>query len=274
MLQTTEGLAQTANYADPPASTPPLAIYMAGSQMSLKSQIRLIVNQVRYRGAERFCCVCDKHASQFLPFGTVPRDDAACPYCGALERHRLVMTFFKNETDLFDGRPKNFLHVAPERALQKTIAGAAGKGYLSADLMAKNVMEKMDITDIHHADNSFDAIYCSHVLEHVPDDRKAMREFNRVLKADGWAILNVPVGGEETTFEDPSITSPEERLRVFGQHDHVRIYGADYKDRLEECGFRVKTYAPETSMSPAEVEQHGMLNGCAGEVYYCRKSSA
>jgi len=232
--------------------------------------LKTVVKRVRYRGASRYCCVCDSHASEFLPYGVNPRQDAACPYCNALERHRLVMTFFRNKTNLFDGRAKQVLHVAPERAIKKHIARAAGRGYLSADLMAKDVMEKMDITDIRHDDAHFDAIYCSHVLEHVPDDRLAMREFFRVLKQDGWAVLNVPVT-VDVTVEDPSVTDPDERLRLFGQKDHVRCYGPDYRDRLEEEGFRVEVYSAADFLSPEEIEKQGLMNGHTGDIYFCTK---
>jgi len=136
--------------------------------------------------------------------------------------------------------------------------------------MAKGVMEKMDITDIQHPNGNFDIIYCSHVLEHVPDDRKAMSEFYRVLRPSGWAVLNVPITAD-TTYEDPSITDPDERERLFGQHDHVRRYGPDYKDRLEDAGFHVSVYSAEEFLSPSDIERQGMANGAAGEIYYCRK---
>jgi ubiquinone/menaquinone biosynthesis C-methylase UbiE len=102
-------------------------------------------------------------------------------------------------------------------------------------------MYNFDITRIPFPENSFDVIYCSHVLEHVPDDRKAMREFLRILRIGGWALLQVPITGTRT-FEDPSITDPYERRRLFGQEDHVRRYGPDYKNRLEEAGFKVTSY--------------------------------
>lgn len=133
-------------------------------------------------------------------------------------------------------------------------------------------MEKMDITDIHHPDHSFDVIVCSHVLEHVSDDRRAMRELCRVLRPSGWAILNVPINADRT-FEDPSITDPQERQRVFGQHDHVRNYGPDDQHRLEEAGFAVSVTYPTDLLSPADIERQGLGKGGAGEIFFCRKRS-
>lgn len=187
-----------------------------------------------------------------------------------MERHRLTIAFLRQETNLFDGQRKDLLHVAPEAAFQKMFAEAAGDGYLTADLMAAGVMEKMDITDIQHPDESFDVIYCSHVLEHVPDDRKAMREFFRTLRPSGWAVLNVPITSDKT-FEDPSVTDPKERERLFGQNDHVRRYGPDYKDRLEEAGFHVAVHSPDKFLSDSEIVRQGMVNGSAGDIYYCTK---
>ena len=132
-------------------------------------------------------------------------------------------------------------------------------------------METMDITDIRHPDGSFDIIYCSHVLEHVTDDRKAMGKFYRVLKPSGWAVLNVPIMAD-TTFEDPSVTDPKEREKLFGQHDHVRAYGPDYGDRLAEAGFSATRYSPEDLLIKSQIEKFGISNGAAGDVFLCTKS--
>jgi ubiquinone/menaquinone biosynthesis C-methylase UbiE len=120
----------------------------------------------------------------------------------------------------------------------------------------------MDITDIDYADETFDVIYSSHVLEHVPDDRKAIRELHRVLKSDGWAILQVPITAYRT-FEDPSITNPIDRLRIFGNKDHVRKYGPDFVERLKEAGFKVKVITASDFLMG--------ITDAAGEIYHCTK---
>ena len=130
-------------------------------------------------------------------------------------------------------------------------------------------MVKMDITDIQYPDESFDVIYCSHVLEHVVDDRKAMSEFRRVLKSDGWAILLVPIT-VETTYEDPSIVDPAERLKHFGQDDHVRRYGKDYVERLRAAGFKVSVSNASDLCQEPEVLQMG-LTPASGEIFFCTK---
>lgn len=200
----------------------------------------------------------------------VQREDALCVHCGALERHRFVWLYFSEKTDLFDGRTKKVLHVAPERCFEHLLKKQLGDGYVTADLTSPRAMVKMDITDIQYPDDSFDVIYCSHVLEHVQDDRKAMREFHRVLAKDGWAILLVPITVDRT-LEDPTIIDPSERLRVFGQKDHVRRYGPDFVDRLREAGFTVTVTRVSDLFEPADSIRMG-LTSVSGEIYHCTKA--
>jgi len=138
-----------------------------------------------YIGTGRFCPVCGRKSRRFAAYGVVPREDAKCMNCGALERHRFVWLFFERMTDLFDGGPKKVLHIAPEHAF-KALKKRLGDGYLTADLNNPRAMVRMDITDIQFPSDTFDVIYCSHVLEHVPDNRRAIRELYRVLKPKGW----------------------------------------------------------------------------------------
>lgn len=128
-------------------------------------------------------------------------------------------------------------------------------------------MLKMDVTSTKQPDASFDVIYCSHVLEHVPEDRRALREFRRILKPGGWAVLLVPVIVEET-FEDPTIQDPKERFRVFGHPGHVRAYGPDFADRARNAGFDVSVTYPDDLVSRSERVRMG-LTSAAGEVFFC-----
>jgi len=182
-----------------------------------------------------------------------------------------VWHFLKNHSNLFDGKPRKVLHVAPEPFFRRRLQERLGEDYLTADLSNPNAMVKMDITKIDYPERWFDVIYCSHVLEHVPDDRKAMREFHRVLKQDGWAILLVPITAENT-FEDPSITTPEERFRVYGQVDHVRRYGPDYVDRIREAGFHVNVIRPTDLVSQERAVQMG-LTRTRDEICYCTRAT-
>lgn len=222
-----------------------------------------------YRGRGRWCPVCGHSSRRFRSGGTVAREDARCPRCGALERHRFVWLYLTHRTNLFDGHPKRVLHVAPEQAFEGRLRDRLGAGYLTADLLDPHVMERMDITDIQYPDESFDVIYCSHVLEHVEDDQRAMREFRRVLKKSGWAILLVPIMGD-MTFEDPTVVRPSDRLRVFGQEDHVRRYGRDYADRLRRAGFDVQVTRVSDMIPSSQAVRMGVTG--AGDIYHCRRA--
>jgi SAM-dependent methyltransferase len=191
-------------------------------------------------------------------------------WCGALERDRLAWLFLSRKTDFFNGKQKSMLHIAPEHCFSSKFSDSIGDGYLTADIDGTRSMVQMDITNIQYPDNSFDVIYCSHVLEHVPDDRTAIRECFRILKLGGWAILLVPVSGDKT-FQDLSITDPAERVRLFGQDDHVRQYGADFVDLLKEAGFMVKETVASDFLSKEEVLRMGLGNRGAGAIFYCTK---
>jgi SAM-dependent methyltransferase len=221
-----------------------------------------------YHGKGRLCPVCGKTSRHFRPFGVIKREEAQCVHCSALERHRLLWLFLKKKTNLFDGKTKKVLHVAPEQCLESRFLKKLGEDYVTADLNNPRAMIKMDIMDIQYDQETFDVIYCSHVLEHVPDDRKAIREFFRVLKPGGWAILLVPINAEKT-FEDPSIVEPKERLKAFGNEDHVRKYGPDYIDRLREAGFEVQITKCSDLATPEEMIKMGL--SAQGKIFYCTK---
>jgi hypothetical protein len=222
-----------------------------------------------YRGEGRWCPVCEGSSRKFRPFGEVRRPDAKCPRCGALDRHRFIWLYFSRRTDLFDGKPKRMLHVAPEQWFEPRLRARLGPGYLTADLIDPHVMQRMDITQIPYPDGTFDVIYCSHVLEHVPDDRRAMREFRRVLKPGGWAVLMVPITADKT-FEDPTVTDPAERRRLFGQADHVRRCGPDYAERLRDAGFRITVIQHTDLISRADAERMAIFAPALGGMYHCQ----
>lgn len=219
------------------------------------------------------CPICD-FKGEFVPHGgyKLPkRPHAKCPECGSLERHRLAWLYLQGETDLFTPPVKRMLHVSPERCFRDLLAAHPNIDYLSAELDAEwEAMEIMDITDIRHPDGSFDVIYCSHVLEHVPDDHRALSEFFRVLRPGGWALLAVPIRGH-ITDEDPSVTTIIERRARFGQGNHVRWYGRDFKDRVENVGFGVVMDGYARRLGPGLMREYGLI---PEDVYYCMKPAA
>ncbi len=215
------------------------------------------------------CPVCGAVVDGFSPFGMVRvQPDRRCPECGSLERHRLVWLYFQRKTHLFS-EPVQMLHIAPEAFLEERFRAMENIDYLSADIALPHVMVKMDITDIQYPDDSFDIIFASHVLEHIPDDVQAMRELRRVLRPTGWAVLQVPMWGPKTK-EDPAVTDPEERAKLFGQDDHVRMYGHDgeYHRRLLEAGFEVEVDQYVTELGPDLAHRYRLMEE---DIYLCRK---
>lgn len=217
-------------------------------------RIKLMLLKIKYWGKKYHCPLCSSNIKLLKPIGfDFPvlqemqivgggKRNALCPVCESSDRVRLNYVFLKENTDLFS-KPTKLLHLAPEPSLKKVFLKHKKIDYLTADLYKENVMVKMDITDIQFPDQAFDGIICNHILEHIPDDQKAMKELFRVLKPGGWAILQVPFSKVlEKTFEDSTITSEAEREKVFGQKDHVRIYGLDYAERLRKTGFKVTEY--------------------------------
>ena len=175
---------------------------------------------------------------KFLPYGYQNlRQNALCPGTLSLERHRLLWLYLDRKTNFLIDAIR-VLHVAPEQVFYKKFKSFSHWDYTTTDLHSPLADVKADICALPFEDNTYDFILCNHVLEHIPDDLKAMEELYRVLKPGGTAILQVPLEEDrENTFEDDSITDQQERTRIFGQYDHVRIYGQDYYKRLQEVGF-------------------------------------
>ncbi|WP_339903799.1 class I SAM-dependent methyltransferase [uncultured Cyclobacterium sp.] len=206
--------------------------------LQLFSHFFLKIAAVIYKGSTVTCNICQKGFRKFLPYGRKARENALCPNCLGLERHRLMWLFLQKETDFFTA-PQSVLHVAPELCFLGRFKKLKNLEYITGDIESPLADVKMDIHQIPFEDNSFDVVFCNHVMEHVEDDIKACTEINRVLKPNGWGIIQSPVYEQEVTLEDESITDPKERERVFGQSDHVRKYGKDYAKRLSQSGLMV-----------------------------------
>ena len=198
----------------------------------------------------------------FLPYGYEnPRENVLSPSTLSLERHRLLWLYLKNETDLFT-KPLKLLHFAPEQAFYKRFKKLENLEYTTTDLNSPLAEVKADICDLPFEDNTFDVILCNHVLEHIPNDTKAMQELFRVMKPNGWGIFQIPQDlKRRETFEDDSITDKKERGRIFGQYDHVRIYGRDYFDKLRSVGFAVEEVDYTQKLSENEVQKYRLAKG-------------
>ncbi|MGG7566779.1 class I SAM-dependent methyltransferase [Rhodovulum sp. DZ06] len=217
---------------------------------SARMAARRVLRALRPARTVRHCPICGWRGARFDTGGTAAKQriDARCPGCGGFERHRLAYHVAETAAELDFSR---VLHVAPERELSKWLRGKAAE-YLSIDLY-NEAMAKMDVTDLELEDGSYTLFWASHVLEHVPEDRKAIAEIHRVLAPGGKAVIQVPIWRLKT-FEDPSATTPERRLELFYQDDHVRLYGLDIMERFEAQGFRAEVvraqdFGPETLLT-------------------------
>ena len=211
-----------------------------------------------------------KSYRRFLPYGySKVRENVLAPGTLSLERHRLFWLYLKNETTFFSA-PLRVLHFAPEQAFVQKFKKQKNLSYTTTDLNSPIADVKADICDLPFKDNSFDFIICNHVLEHIPDDTKAMQELYRVLAPKGTAIVQVPYDAKlSTTFEDNTITDQSERTRIFGQYDHLRVYGMDYFKKLASVGFNVKALDYTATLSSEDIERYRL---CRGELLpVCKK---
>ena len=225
-----------------------------------------------YIGRGRKCPICGCRRRRFLPYGyVVPREDALCPRCLSLERHRLLWLWLERETDIAKG-DKRLLHVAPEVSLMrrlKRIYAGDDELYVTADLESPLAKMHFDIQNIPLEEGFADIVICNHIMEHVADDRRAMREIYRVMRTGGWGIILSPVDlSRAETFEDDTVVDPAERTRIFGQYDHRRIYGRDYADRLRKAGFEVEETDYAATFTEAERREYGLSDE---RIYKVRK---
>ena len=198
--------------------------------------------------------------SKFLSYGyNSIRKNALCPGTLSLERHRLLWLYLSKETNILSSNLK-VLHVAPEQIFYKKFKKFKHWDYLTFDINSPIADIKGDLKSTQFKDESFDLVICNHVLEHIEDDKMALEEIYRVLNINGIAILQVPINvNREKTFEDSKITSQYDREKYFGQYDHVREYGIDYKERIEQVGFQVEMINYSDNFSEEMIIRYGLL---------------
>jgi hypothetical protein len=214
------------------------------------------------RGEKHQDPIDGKTFRKLLPYGyEKPRENVLSPSTLSLERHRLLWLYLKKETDFFTASHK-VLHFAPEQAFHNRFRKLGNLDYTTTDLNSPLADVKADICNLPFEDESFDVVLCNHVLEHIPDDTRAMAELFRVMRSGGWGVFQVPQElHRPNTFEDPSVTDKRERARIFGQYDHVRIYGRDYFDKLRGVGFTVKEVDFTARLNDAEIDKYRLAKG-------------
>jgi SAM-dependent methyltransferase len=259
--------------ADPPLKRALLRLMPGRRRHELLGAIR----SARCRGDRVECPCCEGTFSRFLPHRG--RTEARCPRCGSLERHRVLWLFLACETTLFaDGGA--LLHIAPEYAFLHRLSQRSGLRYVTGDFDSALAERRLDVMYLPFESGSFDFLICNHVLEHVEDDRRALAEIHRVLAPGGWAVLMCPVDHRlRVTIEDSTVLVPEDRHRVFGQSDHLRLYGRDYPDRLAEAGFTVRADAYLDHFDERTIARWGLRreeDEAFGDekVYLCTKPGA
>jgi SAM-dependent methyltransferase len=218
-----------------------------------------LVAPLLFKGNKVECPVCDKHFSKFLSYGSdiAHRENVLCPYDLTLERHRLMWLYLKDHSNFFTAEKINVLHIAPEQCFYGKFKKQENLNYLTGDLVSPLADLHFDLHEIPLEENRFDVVFCNHVLEHVDDALQCMKELYRVMKPGGWGIMQVPQDHQrDTTFEDSSITSPEDREKHYWQKDHVRLFGKDYPDWLRKAGFTVEEFNKESSYSEALIERY------------------
>ena len=203
-----------------------------------------------------------KSFRKFLPYGYgKQRENALSPSTLSLERHRLMWLFLRDETSFFTATKKlKTLHIAPEQCFLNLFRKQKNLDYTTSDLESPIADVKADICDLPFEDNTFDVVFCNHVLEHITDDTKAMQELFRVMKKGGFGIFQIPQDlSREITFEDDTITDKKERAKIFGQYDHVRVYGRDYFNKLSSIGFKVDEVDYTKKIAPEKLERFCLM---------------
>jgi SAM-dependent methyltransferase len=215
-----------------------------------------------YKGNKVECPVCERKFSKFLSYGSkvAHRENVLCPYDLTLERHRLMWLYLKNESNFFTANKLEVLHIAPEQCFHGKFKAQKNLNYLTGDLESPIADLHFDLHAIPLEKDRFDVVFCNHVMEHVDDPIQCMKELFRVMKPGAWAIMQVPQDmSRQTTYEDPTITTPEDREKHFWQKDHVRLFGRDYPQWLEKAGFELEYYDVNQKFDANTIERYRLI---------------
>lgn len=186
------------------------------------------------------------------------RKNAVCPLCGSIDRTRWVYWLLKNQTDIFD-RNCTVVHFAPEKQIRDILEQSKNCDYYAADICKSKGVHRIDVTQIPFIDEFADFVIINHVLEHVENEDRAIAELKRVLKSDGKIIMSFPISLNSKTYENEYIVTDADREKFFGQKDHVRLYGTDFKDRFENYGLRVAVFSPKDYFTAEDIIKYGFM---------------
>lgn len=236
----------------------------------IEDNLLLSGNKIQLHG-EKHCIVCKNNPSEFLPggieeeifkqhhiIGGGSRENCICPCCGSGDRERWLYYVLKNKLNMFETSGR-VLHFAPEKEVSNVLKENVEIDYYTCDIVPGRAMHVADITDIQFKENSFDYVICNHVMEHIVNEKKAVFEIKRVLKPNGKWIFSFPICTDMKTYEDDTILLPEDRLKAYGQEDHVRLYGYDYKERFENYGLQLQIFSPEKEMNEEDISKYGFI---------------
>lgn len=221
---------------------------------------------------DKQCIICENKVNAFYPFGVDDeffkrhniigggyRPNSLCLHCKSIDRERWQYYTIQKHTDILTGSC-SVLHIAPEKWLSDSIKQNSKCDYYSGDIRPGGADHIVDLTDMTNLeDNRFDYVIVNHVMEHIPEEQKAFNEIKRVLKNAGKLLLSFPICTDAVTYEDSTINTDEERLYHYGQTDHVRLYGTDYKKRIESFGFNVNVFSPINELSHDDIEKYGFI---------------
>lgn len=245
--------------------------FVYGVRKHRQQLLKLLKLKGRNSYDNKFCILCENKLNKFLPSGIDEeifkkhyiigggyRRNVVCPYCGSNDRERWLYYVLKNKTDIskLSGR---ILHFAPERGVVNYIKQNNKIDYYTCDIVPGKAMHVVDITDIQYKDNIFDYVICNHVMEHIVDEEKAVFEIKRVLKNNGKWIFSFPICTDMETYEDETIVTPKDRLKKYGQEDHVRLYGYDYFNRFQGYGLELQVMSPEIELNAESIKQYGFI---------------
>lgn len=253
-----------------------VSIRNSGYNMSHVFDMRSFINDNSWSGrqvktGDKECILCGNRIEQFLGAGSTDdffvrnkmigggyRENNICPCCKSMDRTRWVYWVLKNQTKIFEENA-TVIHFAPEKQLQIKLQNNENCDYYAGDISRRRGIHRIDVTDMPYKDNIADYIIINHVMEHVNDEKKAVSELKRVLKDNGKIIMSFPISVTQKTFEDAAIISEADREKYYGQKDHVRLYGTDYKERFESYGLKIRVFSPKDYLPDIEIEKYGLL---------------